>query len=60
MNKVIPSLLVVVSLLLSCAHAPSVADYRVVPLPQEVTMTEGKCFVLTEKTPVVYQGGVAM
>ena len=60
MKKVIPSLLLMGSLLLSCTHAPTEADYRVVPLPQEVELTQGKCFTLSDKTPIVYQGGEAM
>ena len=60
MNKVFLSLLVVGSLLLSCTHAPSVADYRVVPLPQDIVMTDGGRFALSEKTAIVCQGDGAM
>ena len=60
MNKVISSLIVVASLLYSCTHVPSVADYRVVPLPQEIQMTHGGNFVLNEKTSIVCQGDETM
>lgn len=42
--------------LLSCANKAT-ADYRIVPLPQEVTMTEDKGFTLTERTTIAFQGG---
>ena len=51
MNKVLSFLLIMGSLLLSCNGAPSVVDYRVVPLPQEVVMTQGKRFTLSDKFP---------
>ena len=60
MNKIFLSLLVVGSLLLSCTHAPSVADYRVVPLPQEIVMADGECFALNGKTSIVCQDDEAM
>ena len=33
-----------------------VADYNVVPLPQNVTAQKGKAFVLTPQTTIVYNG----
>ena len=34
-----------------------VADYNVIPLPQEVTLTQKGAFVLTGATPIVYPEG---
>ena len=34
-----------------------VADYNVIPLPQEVTLTQKGAFVLTGATPIVYPKG---
>ena len=42
--------------LLSCANKAA-ADYRIVPLPQEITVKEGKGFTLTERTLIAFQGG---
>ena len=47
-------------LLLSCTKGSAVADYRVVPLPQEVVSVDGEAFVLTERTPIVCQGDEVM
>ena len=47
-------------LLLSCTKESAVADYRVVPLPQEVVSVDGEAFVLTERTPIVCQGDEVM
>ena len=46
--------------LVSCNSNAPTADYRVVPLPQEVTGTQGAAFTLSAKTPVVYPGGDAV
>ena len=43
-------------MLLSCTNKAT-ADYRIVPLPQEITMTNGKGFTLSERTMIAYQGG---
>ena len=43
-------------ILLSCADR-AVANYRVVPLPQEITMKGGRGFTLTERTMIAFQGG---
>ena len=43
-------------MLLSCTNKAT-ADYRIVPLPQEITMTEGKSFTLSERTTIAFQGG---
>ena len=40
--------------LLSCSHSAQVADYRVVPLPQDITTPTGDAFVLSEQTNIVY------
>ena len=43
--------------LLACSESTPVADFRVVPLPQEVTETDGGEFTLSSKTAVVYPQG---
>ena len=47
-------------LLLSCANEVAVADFQVIPLPQEVVVTGGEAFVLTAHTPIVYEGDETM
>ncbi len=39
----------------SCAHKAPVADYRVVPLPQEISLMDDEAFVLTGNTSIVCQ-----
>ena len=39
------------------ANDNHVADYNVIPLPQEVTLTQKGAFVLTGATPIVYPEG---
>ena len=39
------------------ANDNRVADYNVIPLPQEVTLTQKGAFVLTGATPIVYPEG---
>ena len=39
------------------ANGNRVADYNVIPLPQEVTLTQKGAFVLTGATPIVYPEG---
>ena len=46
--------------LLSCTDNTPTADYRVVPLPQEITATNGTGFEMSSQTPIVYQGDEAM
>ena len=46
--------------LLACTNNTPTADYRIVPLPQEISVTEGTGFTLTAQTPIVYQGGEDM
>ena len=46
--------------LLACNNNTPTADYRIVPLPQEITAAEGTDFTLTAQTPIVYQGGEDM
>lgn len=40
------------------AHAAT-ADYQVVPLPQDISISKGKPFVLSASTPIVYTGNDA-
>ena len=55
-------LMVLLAAFMSFAGAMSaddnrVADYNVIPLPQEVTLTQKGAFVLTGTTPIVYPEG---
>ena len=56
MKKNIFTIAMLSCMLLSCANKAT-ADYRVVPLPQEITMTGGKGFTLSERTAIAFQGG---
>lgn len=47
-------------LLLSCTNKSVIADYQVIPLPQEVVATGGEAFVLTAHTPIVYESDETM
>ena len=46
--------------LAACGGKMPVADYQVVPLPQEITLNEGKEFVLNGQVPIVCPGDEAM
>ena len=46
--------------LLACTNNTPTANYRIVPLPQEISVTKGTGFTLTAQTPIVYQGGEDM
>ena len=48
------------AVLAACADKSPVADYRVVPLPQEINVVDDEAFVLTAGTKIVYQGDGAM
>lgn len=43
------------AVLTACADKSSVADYRVVPLPQEINVVDDEAFVLTGNTKIVCQ-----
>lgn len=45
--------------LLSCNDAP-IANYQIVPLPQEIIQTKGGEYTLNEQTAIVYQGDDTM
>ena len=45
---------------LSCSEKSSVADYRVIPLPQEIVKEQGDGFVLDKSTRIVYTDGAEM
>ena len=60
MKKTFLCFLLMGGLLASCSDKKAVADYRVVPLPQEIVTTDGGCFTLTANTPIVCQGDEAM
>ena len=46
--------------LAACGGKMPVADYQVVPLPQEIALNEGKEFVLNSQVPIVCSGDEAM
>ena len=60
MKRAILPLLLLGVLLSGCTRKSAVADYRVVPLPQEVVLTEEGSFTLTGHTPIVYLGDASM
>ena len=53
MNRIIYPFLLIGSLLVACTGKTPVADYRVVPLPQEITVAGGDGFTLSAGTPIV-------
>lgn len=46
--------------LIACNDNTPTANYQVVPLPQEINVTEGSSFTLDETTAITYQGDEAM
>ena len=60
MKKVILPLLLMGCLLAACADKSAVADYAVVPLPQEMVSVDGTGFTLSGHTPIVYVGDESM
>lgn len=46
--------------LTACADKSPMADYRVVPLPQEINVVDDEAFVLAADTKIVYQGDETM
>ena len=46
--------------LIACNDNTPTANYQVVPLPQEITITEGTNFTLDETVAIAYQGDEAM
>ena len=60
MKKVILPLLLIGSLLSACTGKSVVADYRVVPLPQEILSVDEAGFTLSASTPVVCVGDEMM
>lgn len=49
--------LAVLGLMVSCKTEQKSADYRVVPLPQQIVVKQEKPFVLDEKVKIVYPAG---
>jgi len=49
--------LVMVALMVSCKTEQKSADYKVVPLPQQIVEKQGKPFVLSEDVKIVYPQG---
>ena len=60
MKKLILPLLLIGVLLSGCTGKSAVADYRVVPLPQDVVLSDEASFTLTANTPVVCSGDEVM
>lgn len=52
-------LCLLVGLVVSCTSVRKPADYRVVPLPQEIVMNEGTPFVLDHNVKILYPEGNA-
>ena len=50
-------LLAMTGILVSCSNEKTTANYRVIPLPQEITAESGDEFVLNNGTEIVYPGG---
>ena len=46
--------------LIACNDNAPTANYQIVPLPQEITVTEGTSFTLDETVAIAYQGDEAM
>lgn len=49
--------LVLFALMTSCKAEQKPADYRVIPLPQQIVTQQGKPFVLDEQVKIVYPAG---
>ena len=60
MKKLILPLLLIGVLLSGCTGKSAVADYRVVPLPQDVALSDEASFTLTANTPIVCSGDEVM
>ena len=60
MRKTFLGMMAVCLGLVSCNDNSYTADYRVVPLPQEITATNGEAFVLDRNTKIVYTGNEQM
>ena len=54
------ALLLLGSCLVSCDKAETTANYRVVPLPQEVTLIEADDFTIDNRTVISYNGDAEM
>lgn len=59
MKKIVFGFLFLCCGLLSCTDNTSVADYRVVPLPQEIATADECSFILNGNTAIVYPKGDA-
>ena len=46
-------------LLVSCSPKQEAADYRIVPLPQQITLNQGAPFVLNDEVKILYPEGNA-
>lgn len=60
MKKVLLPVFLIGSLLVGCTDETNVADYRVVPLPQEIASTSDAVFTLDANTPIVSPSDSAM
>lgn len=50
-------LLLAVGILAACGDKKQTASYSVIPLPQEINLTQGEPFVLNDKVVVAYPAG---
>lgn len=46
-----------IALTVACTSKQKVADYRVIPLPQEITQDEGKTFILSDNMKILFPQG---
>ena len=60
MKKLILPLFLIGTLLSGCTGKSAVADYRVVPLPQDVVLSDEASFTLTTNTSIVCSGDEVM
>ncbi len=60
MKKTLFGLMAVCLGLISCNDSRYTANYRVVPLPQEITTAQGESFILDKNTQIVYSGNEQM
>lgn len=60
MKKVFLPFLFIGSLLIGCSDKPAIADYRVIPLPQEIKSTDDADFTLDANTRIVCPDDDAM
>ena len=53
----LPGCLAVIGLLVSCQSSRQEANYQIIPLPQEISVTQGEPFVLNNGVKILYPQG---